>query len=257
MATRPLEGRNALITGAARRVGHEIALALAAEGANVIVHYRASADEAEDLCRQIRRLGVQAWAVAADFGQPAEYAGLIERAIRAAGSLHILVNNASVFTESTMDNLAFDELVRVLEVNTWAPFALTREFARLAQRGKVVNLLDTRANGYDFARVSYLLSKRMLGTLTTMSALRYAPDVAVNAVAPGLVLAPPGKGGDAYLDTLAQAVPLRRHGSPADVAQAIIFLLRSDFITGQVIHVDGGTHIDPPELIWGSPKSDG
>lgn len=242
MASRPLQGRTALVTGAARRVGRSIALALAENGANVVIHYRESADEAQDLCRAIAPFDVQTWLVNADFEQEAERASLIDRAIRAAGSLDFLVNNASIFTASTMDDLTLGDLQHIIEVNTWAPFVLMRDFARLARRGKIVNLLDTRVNGYDFAHVPYSLSKRLLAVLTTMAALHYAPDITVNAVAPGLILPPAGKD-DRYLDQLALGAPLKRHGSPADVADAVVYLLRNDFITGQVINVDGGTHI--------------
>jgi NAD(P)-dependent dehydrogenase (short-subunit alcohol dehydrogenase family) len=119
---------------------------------------------------------------------------------------------------------------------------LSREFARLAGRGKIVNLLDTKIIGYDRAHVAYILSKHMLSVLTRMCALEFAPGITVNGVAPGLILPPLGKD-ENYLEQLARSVPLKRHGGPEDVAKAVVYLLTSDFVTGQVIFVDGGRHL--------------
>ena len=127
-------------------------------------------------------------------------------------------------------------------MNAWAPFALSRDFVRLAERGKIVNLLDTRITGYDRAHVAYVLSKKMLSALTMMSALEFAPSFTVNGVAPGLILPPEGKD-ESYLDVLAKSVPLRKHGGPGDIADAVLYLLKSDYVTGQVIYVDGGRHL--------------
>jgi len=242
MAEGSLKGKTALITGAAKRIGRATALALADEGAHVIVHYGRSANEAEDLHRELEGRAVKAWTLAADLAKPEESERLIGRAIDAAGSLDILINNASVFTPRKLEAIRFEELTADLCVNAWAPFALSREFARRIGRGKIVNLLDTRIKGYDWWHVGYILSKQMLAVLTRMMALAYAPHITVNAVAPGLILPPPGKD-PSYLERLKETVPLKRYGDPQDVAQAILFLLKSDFITGQVIYVDGGRHL--------------
>jgi hypothetical protein len=237
-----LEGKTALITGAARRIGHEVAVALADEGVNVVAHYRASADEARELSAELRERGVKSWLVKADFETPEEYETLVERAARAAGSLDILVNNAAIFPPSTLQEVQLKDLVQSVQVNAWAPFVLCRDFARLVGKGKIVNLLDTRATGYDWSHVAYILSKKMLAEFTRMAALEFAPGITVNAVAPGLILPPPGKD-QSHLDELAKTLPMQRHGDPGDVVQAIIYLLKSDFVTGQVIFVDGGRHL--------------
>ncbi|MBN1459416.1 MAG: SDR family oxidoreductase, partial [Armatimonadetes bacterium] len=119
---------------------------------------------------------------------------------------------------------------------------LTRTFALHARRGAVVNFLDTRVDGFDWKHVSYILSKHALLLLTRMTALEFAPDVRVNAVAPGLILPPPGQD-EGYLEQQAHTVPLRRHGSAGDVTEAVLYLLRSEFVTGQVLFVDGGRHL--------------
>jgi len=239
-----LKGRTALITGAVRRVGREIALALAGEGVDVVVHHRGerSGDEANALCAEIAKRGVKAWPIMADFEDEGECNTLISRAVESAGRLDILINNASLFMPDTLDTLQLDNLMRHVRVNAWAPFVLCREFARLGTGGKVINLLDSRVSGYDFKHVGYILSKGMLSALTEMTAIEYAPGITVNAVAPGLILPPPGKNME-YLEGLAGTVPLRRHGGPADIADAVLYLLGNDFITGQVIYVDGGRHL--------------
>jgi hypothetical protein len=135
-----------------------------------------------------------------------------------------------------------DDLNRTIQVNAWVPFLLSRDFARLAGRGKIINLLDTMIEGYDWNHAAYILSKQVLALLTRMTALKFAPAITVNAIAPGLILPPSGKGQD-YLEERARTVPLQRHGSPRDIADAAVYLLKSDFVTGQVVYVDGGRHL--------------
>ncbi len=155
------------------------------------------------------------------------------------------MNNASIFGRGTLETAVFERFLRNVKINAWAPFLLARAFARVSRRGKVVNLLDTRIAGLDLTHVVYILSKQLLATVTRMAALAFAPGVTVNAVAPGLILPPPGED-EAYLEQLAKDLPLKRHGSADDVARAVLFLLESRFITGQVVFVDGGRHLLEP-----------
>jgi pteridine reductase len=237
-----IAGKTALITGAAKRIGKAIAITLAAEGVNVIVHYNQSDQEALDLEIELAKFGVKSWIISADFKSPDEYETLIDRAIELAGSLDFLVNSASIFTPSSFDELSFADLMVNFEVNAWVPFVLGRKFASICGKGKIVNLLDTRIEGFDWNHLGYILSKDLLASMTKMSALKFAPSITVNAIAPGLILPPPGED-MAYLQKLSGNLPLRRHGDPQDVADAVLFLFKSDFITGQVIYVDGGRHI--------------
>jgi pteridine reductase len=237
-----LPGQTALITGAAKRLGREIALTLAGEGVNIVAHYRDSREEAQELGHDLEDRGVKCWLVQADFEQEAESAPLIQQALDQAGKLDILINSASIFPSDTLGDITFERLSSNLKVNAWTPFSLCRQFASVVEQGKIVNLLDTRVGSYDWTHVSYILSKHVLGVLTRMLAIDFAPDITVNGVAPGLILPPPGKD-MSYLERLVNTVPLKRHGDPNDVAQAILFLLKSDFITGTVIEVDGGRHL--------------
>jgi NAD(P)-dependent dehydrogenase (short-subunit alcohol dehydrogenase family) len=238
-----IRGATALITGSAKRIGRAIALSLAREGVSVVVHYRSSAAEAEELTEELKRLGVRAWALQADLRDGAELDALVARAAALAGGLQILVNNASAFPRSTFETVTREELIASVESDAWAPFELARRFARQADAGHVVNLLDTRiAAQFDWQHFAYCAAKDLFGLFTKLMAIRLAPGVAVNAVAPGLILPPEGKGPE-YLEALASELPLRRVGDPAFIAEAVLFLVKSEFITGQTIFVDGGRHL--------------
>ncbi len=242
-----MKGKTALVTGAARRIGRAISIALAAAGANIVVHDHESLhDECEKLCDEIDQFGVKSRIVTADFENPDDYESLIDRALKVTGNLDILVNNASIFVADSLREADFRNLMRHMQINAWAPLVLGREFARLVTKGKIVNLLDTRISGYDWKHVSYILSKHVLYILTKMMAVEFAPGISVNAVAPGLILPPPGMD-MSYLEEMAQTVPLKRYGGPEDIVEAVLFLLRSGFITGQVINVDGGRHLKEHE----------
>jgi pteridine reductase len=242
-APKRLKGKVALVTGASKRIGRALAIALAEEGVNIIAHdRRAQESEAARFCGEVQDCGARSWKVLADLDKPEDYETLLARALQTAGSIDILINNASIFSPGTLMDIGYGDVMRHMHVNAWAPFVLSREFARLVRSGKIINLLDTKIAGYDREHVAYILSKQMLSILTRMCALEFAPRVTVNAVAPGLILPPAGKD-DAYLEQLAQGVPLKRHGSPADIADAAIYLLKSDYVTGQIIYVDGGRRL--------------
>jgi len=242
VTARRLEGKNALVTGAARRIGRAISLALAREGANVALHYSSSVREVTELAVEIEGLGARAIVLRADLSDPAELVGLVERAREALGKIEILVNNASIFPSDTLETVELEGLERNLEINAWAPLVLTRSFAAQTERGHIVNLLDSRVSGFDRSHVSYILSKHVLTALTRMSALELAPGIAVNGIAPGLILPPAGKD-EEYVDRLAQTIPLKRRGAPEDIAAAAVFLVTSEFVTGETIYVDGGRHL--------------
>ncbi|MEI7833350.1 MAG: SDR family NAD(P)-dependent oxidoreductase [bacterium] len=208
-----LTGKTALVTGAAKRVGRAIALALAGEGVNVVVHYHDSRAEAEELCQEIAQCDVRTWAIAADLSVAEEYGSLITRAHELAGTLDILVNNASIFPAETLGTVTRESMIANLEVNAWAPFVLGRDFAQQFGRGKIINMLDSRLRGYDWTHVGYIISKHAFEQLTRMCALQYAPYITVNGVGPGLILPPPGED-ISYIERLQHTVPLKRCSIP-------------------------------------------
>jgi len=237
-----LRGKTALITGGARRIGAATALALAEAGVHLAIHYRASEADAARLSDQVRAHGVRCALVRADLAQSGEVAALIGKAVDAAGPLDILICNASIFPEATLREAAEENVWENVRINALAPMRLGLDFVAQGREGCIVNFLDTMVVDYDRKHVPYHLSKRMLYSITRMMALECAPKVRVNAVAPGLILPPEGKDED-YLAGLAHSNPLQRYGDARAVAEAVLFLLRAAFVTGQVIFVDGGRHL--------------
>jgi pteridine reductase len=237
-----LAGRTALITGAAKRIGRSIGLALASRGVDILVHYRSSADEAYQLVHQLRNLHVRAWPIRADLADERQAEALIGRSLEMAGALDILINNAAIFSPSSISTVSLDDIIRQIKINAWVPLVLSRRFALEVGRGQIVNLLDARLDRQDRDHVAYYLSKQALATLTKMTALEFAPEIRVNAVAPDLILPPPD-GDQKKLDRLAQQVPLKRHGAPEHVAETVLFLLENEFVTGDIINVDGGRYL--------------
>ncbi len=246
MSVGELKGRVALVTGAAKRIGRSIALGLACAGVDVIIHYNSSGAEAEAVKSELLSFGVNAEVLQADFSVDGEAERLIEAAFKLDNRLDLLVNSASIFPANTLGDITLSDLNTNMLVNAWAPFALSRSFAARVESGGIVNLLDSRITDFDYSHAAYHLSKHQLALLTRFSAMEFAPSVAVNGVAPGLVLPPVGYDGSAgsgYMERAAEGLPLKKHGAPEDVSEAVLFLLSSSFITGQIIYVDGGRHV--------------
>jgi pteridine reductase len=235
---RALQGKTALVTGATSPLGRAVALRLAQEGADIAVHYHHSARNAKILCEEIEKFGCRACAIRADFAREFSPGPLIRRAKKLSGRLDILINNASLYTRSTLNNLRYSDFFTTMRINAWAPFVLSREFKKGAGKGTVVNLLDSRIAGHDREHAGYIISKHALDMLTSMMAIAFAPGIMVNAVAPGLVLT--RAGGKAEYKQLSQYLPLKKYGEPEDIAQAVLFLVKNRFITGQTVYVDGG-----------------
>jgi pteridine reductase len=242
MEEKPLGGRSALVTGAARRIGHAIAVALAAQGANITIHYRDSKGEAEELRRELEQYEVECRLIRADFTNRSEYEGLVDAAFEKAGRLDILVNNASIFPYQTLRDLTWEDLAACIQVNAWVPFYIGRKFAIRAGSGTVVNILDSRIGSLDLNHAAYLLSKQMLETLTRLMALEFAPGIRFNGVAPGVILPPPGRD-NRSIEKLIPPLPLKRQGEASEIADAVLFLIRNEYVTGEVLYVDGGGHL--------------
>lgn len=237
-----LSGKTALVTGAAKRLGRSIAAALADRGAGVVIHYNTSADEAHELAARLAKKGPAAWTLQGDLGDESQARALLDRAVKIAGPIDVLVNNAAVYNTGTLLGLAAGDLAENVQVNAFAPLQIARCLGAQGRPGAVVNLLDAAAGDYNRLHAAYHLSKQMLLSLTRMMAAEFAPAVRVNAVAPGLILPPEGADPNS-LERLAHTNLLARVGNVEDVTDAVMFLLESSFITGQVIFVDGGRHL--------------
>jgi len=240
-----MEGRRALVTGGARRIGKAIALGLGNAGAEVVIHYRSSGEAAQDVVEELRAAGVVSALVQADLSEPGEAEALLPRVWHEIGPVDLLVNSASIFPAGRLEAMTLDDLTTNVRVNAWAPFTLIREMARrisAEREPSVVNLLDARIAGGDPHHAAYHLSKLMLAELTRMAAVEFAPGLRVNAVAPGPVIPPEDKD-EHYLEGLIADLPLGRQGSPDDIATAVIYLATASFVTGQTVFVDGGQHL--------------
>lgn len=237
-----LKGATALVTGGARRLGAACARLLAEEGSNVCIHCRSSGVEAEALATELRESGVKAETVRGDLSDPGGIDKFFEEVVGTVGPVDILVNNASIFNESTLLDTSLEHILDNLNTNALSPFMLARAFAKQGRPGHIINFLDTRVMDYDRTHYAYHLSKRLFHTITRTMALELAPSIQVNAIAPGLILPPRGK--DArYLEELAHTNPLNRYGKVEDIMEALRYLLNSTFVTGQVLYVDGGRHM--------------
>jgi NAD(P)-dependent dehydrogenase (short-subunit alcohol dehydrogenase family) len=240
-----LAGKVALVTGGAVRVGREIARALAEAGADVAIGYRRSAVEARAAVREMEARGVRAVALRADVARPREARALVVDAVRRLGRLDVLVNNAAVFIRTPVLTTTPAQFDRLLAVNLRAPFFVSQAAARAMGRrgGRIINIADVGAVRAWPGYVPYGVSKAGVVMLTRGLAAALAPRIQVNAVAPGVVLLPerfPRESGR----RLAARIPMGRHGRPTDVAEAVRFFATcSDYVTGQVLFVDGGMSV--------------
>lgn len=234
----------ALVTGAARRVGRDIALELARTGYDIAVHYRSSREDAESAADAIRRAGRKAELLQADLAVPTSAVTLVDQCIAALGRLDVLVNNAAIFEKS--DPAAFDAGAwqRTLNINLTVPAALSHAAAaRMTDGGAIVNLADISAERPLTGYLAYCVSKAGVVALTRGLARAFAPRVRVNAVAPGVAEWPPDYSDELKRSIIAR-VPMQRAGTPADVAAAVRFLAHdASYVTGVILPVDGGRSV--------------
>ncbi len=230
----------ALITGGARRLGRALALALADAGYDIALHCNRSTDEARRTAAEIRRRGASCAVFPCNLEKPSSARALMARVKARFPGLRVLVNNAAVFEPAPFLETTPESLARHLALNLAAPFELTRQFALAATRGQVLQVLDAQITRKTSRSPAYLLSKKLLSSLTRLCALELAPRIRVNALAPGLLDLDPA---DAMLTRLVRATPLRTKVPAAQVARAAVFLLESPQLTGQVLFVDSGRHL--------------
>jgi len=237
-----LEGRNALVTGAGVRVGRSIALALGGAGADVAVHYNASAGPAGETASALRALGRRASTHGADLSDPAACAGLVREATASLGSLDLLVHSAGNFHRATLSDTDAALWDDAMNVNARAAMLLVREAAPVLRerKGRVVLVTDLLAVQPARHYLAHCVSKAAEEGLVRALAVELAPEVSVNGVAPGTVLVPEGTTREQE-ERWARKTPLQRNGDPSDVAQAVLFLCTGPaFVTGQILRVDGG-----------------
>lgn len=234
----------ALITGSALRIGRSMAEHLAEKGWNVAVHFNRSMEPAAELARQLSaKYPMQHFEIfKADLTSDAETEKLLPAVIGEMGPPRLLINNASVFEPKSLADTSAAFLDEQMAVNFRAPFILSGNFARMCGEGIIINFTDTRitTNKSNFA--AYTLAKKALWELTKMAAAEWGPHIRVNAIAPGLTLAPAEKE-DTYLWNLAQNIPMKKPGGVSPVLDSLDYILRNDYLTGQLLFCDGGENL--------------
>jgi pteridine reductase len=237
----------ALVTGGATRLGLAFANSLAQAGYDVALHYNGSAAAADLAVKNIESLGVACTTFQADLSEP-NPGELINNVLESYPNLTVLINSASVYDAATISNTDIGMLQKQFTVNFFAPFLLTQAFAkgcalRPDPSGIVINILDNKVSFQQYSYAAYLLSKKSLAEFTRLAAIEYAPHVRVNAIAPGVILPGSERTSD-YLAWRIEGIPLKMQGKADHLLRAMNYLLANEFVTGQVLTVDGGEGIN-------------
>ena len=236
----------ALVTGAAKRIGREIAFKLAKKGFDVVISYNSSKDEAQNLANEIaEKFNVKSAIFSCDLRDVNQVNKLADFMVKNFSNWNLLINNASVFHQSHLVNGSEKDLMDNFNIHLFAPLILSQKFAQnKPQDGQIINLIDKNISRFDTSYFHYLLSKKSLADATKMMALELAPQIRVNGIAPGFILNPTDE--NAYNDAnqIIKKIPLEKKGSPKDICQAVLFLLENNFINGQIIFVDGGASLN-------------
>lgn len=248
-----LRGKTAIVTGGAVRLGRALALGLADEGVHIALHYHHSQSRAEQTAKEIEGRGVSVKLIRANFEAPEAAAReVMEAATASLNEVDILINSAAIFEAGTLSETSSEFWDRHFAINLKTPFFLSKEFAAHVRsmtpvetrRGHILNILDWRAThpAAGTSHLAYTIAKSGLAALTEALAVELGPQIQVNGIAPGAILSPPGAG-ESELQKLAVNNPLRRVGSPGEIVRAALYLLRSEFTTGEILHVDGGERL--------------
>jgi pteridine reductase len=237
-----LAGQVVWITGSARRVGREIALGCAKEGADIVVHCRSSRAEGEEVVREIETMGRGALLVQGDHGSPADVTAMVTAIKTRFGRLTALVNCASTFPQASMETISEDDFFRAIRDNAYGPFLCAQQalpLLREAKPGRIINFTDSAVQRPYRQYAHYMAAKGGLHTMTLALARELAPAVHVNEIAPGPILEPEDLTPERKEATV-RRLPLGRWGEPGAVVKAVLFLLESDYLCGETINVDGG-----------------
>jgi NAD(P)-dependent dehydrogenase (short-subunit alcohol dehydrogenase family) len=238
---KPLAGQTALVTGAAKRIGRTIALALAEAGANVAITYRGSADKAAQTVDDLQGLGIRAGAFVCDVRDEASVQAAVDAVLAEFGALHLLVNNAGAFETKALEQITVAEWDEMFTINTRGPFLIAKaaHAALKANSGRILNIGSLGGIHPWATHAHYCTSKAALHMLSKTMAKAWAPEISVNCIAPGMIVQ--GEEVGAAYQHFADKTPMKRNGTAADVAAAALFFATAPhFITGQLLAVDGG-----------------
>lgn len=238
----PKNKPTALVTGGAKRIGREIALHLAGQGYNIALHYNSSKAEAMSTAQAIFKKKLRCELFCCDLANEAEVLKLMPAVYKAFPNISLLVNSASIFVPNQLGAQDLSLYKAHWDINFKAPYILSCEFARLVNKGQIINLIDTNVGRHRSRYADYLLTKKALYEFTQMAAVQFGPAIRVNGISPGMILPPVNNQPD---DRKRRAlnIPLKRVGNPKQITQTLQFLLENDYITGQIIVNDGGEQL--------------
>ncbi|MFA6814673.1 MAG: SDR family oxidoreductase [Lentisphaeria bacterium] len=233
------------ITGAAKRIGAAIARSFAQKGWRVIIHYHHSRQEAETLQRELQHYSPGHFIIQADLTDTNQREKLLPDILTRISHLDCLINNASTYHRGMLGEQSLIDIKKDYQLNFFAPFALMQQYHQLCKTGQIINILDQRIYKTDPASGAYALAKKSLRDATESSALEWAPDFRVNAVAPGLILPPRGETPEAVakMNILAKRIPMQKPTTKEEIASCCFFLAEASSITGEILCVDGGMHL--------------
>lgn len=239
-----LLNKNAVVTGAAKRLGRATALALAENGMNIAIHYNHSKDEALELAARIEGMGRKAFTVKADVTKKKEIYKAMEKISKEFGELHLLVNNAAIFGPSEISEIDDKEWDRYLDTNLKGSFYFAQKFREFASKemAKIINMADVYGASPSADFIPYCVSKAGVISLTKGLAKAFAPGILVNCICPGPMLSSVG-GSEEHTKKAVNATLLKKMGSPEDITKTVLFLAENDYITGQAIFIDGGKSV--------------
>ena len=232
----------ALITGAGHRIGRAIAIGLAREGYDIALHYNSSLEKAKEVQNIISNLGRDCELFSCNFNNIEKISGFIDSVLKRLPGCNVLINNASIFKSASFLETNTELFNAHFNINFKAPFFLSQDFARRIETGQIINILDSKITRSLIPYFAYSLSKKMLHEFTLMAAKALGPGIRVNGVAPGHILPPQGQDRE-YPERLSKKTPLQYPGDPDDIVEAVLFLIKHSYITGQCLYVDAGEHI--------------
>ena len=233
----------ALITGGSDRIGKAVAIHLAKQGYHLVLHYNSAKEKAENLQMHIESTyKVKVELLQINFLKENDFDRIFEDFKNKNITIEVLVNCASDFISSSFNEQGSELFDKEMTINLKIPYLLTKAFARVLGKGNIINFVDTKVAKNKTVHLDYILSKKLLKDFTKISAVELAPNIRVNAIAPGLILPPEGKD-ESYLLNLAKDIPLKTIGNLDEILKAFQFILDSYFFTGQILYIDGGEHL--------------
>lgn len=232
--------KGAIVTGSSKRLGKIFAISLAKEGYDLVLHYNSSEYESLKTKKEIETYGVICHLLKRDLFKNSD--DLIKESKALCPNLEILINNASIFPNENILEVQEKNFLDVIKLNSFVPLNLSIQWKKEIGKGLIINIIDARHKNMDFTHFSYGISKKLLYEITMHLALSFAPDIRVNAIAPGVFLPPEGKN-EKYLEKILKLVPLKRKGTEEEIHKTLKFLIQNEYLTGQVIYLDGGRHL--------------